>query len=378
MAELRTIQNFSMQDRDASVIVKSLEGLVLAAINRDYPNSGMVDKFSMTPMEYKDTNFKVKRAMLQFCAEKAGLNVPQSSTDMAICFDNKVFETVFNSIIVETLTSLTVRTDPGMISTIADISTVDVGDSKTFYIDTKALPYMQRNSYNSNVTLLDTWVKQGITVTPQVYSAGITMDYIQVLTNDYDIGREIAKINMSMLFAQYQLITGIIFDSTPINGTPWYQPTFDRATYVKLVQYLQAFNGVNGVKAYGTLSAFNSLSMLATTGYGFATQDDVVREGYIGRIYGIDSVVIQQATAYQEAITTANIDSQLIIPDDRIILLSDIGDKPVKLVRENYVRVIYDDHLATSLTRLQYQFFNSFDAALVTQANYAIQGVPAA
>lgn len=378
MAEIRTIQNFSSNDRDASVIVKALEELVLAATERDYPENGMVSKFSMTPSEYKENNFKVKQAMLQFAAQKAHMNIPQSSTDVAMCFDNKMFETLFNSIIVETLTSLTVRTDPGMISNIAQISNVEVGDSKTFYIDTKALPYMQRNSYNSNVTLLDTWVKQGITVVPQMYSAGVTMDYVQILTNDYDIGREIARINMAMLFAQYQLITSIIFDSTPINGTPWYQPTFDRATYVKLVQYLQAFNGVNGVKAYGTLSAFNALSMLATKGYGFATQDDVVREGYIGRIYGIDSVVIGQATAYQQPITTANIDSQLIVPNDRIILLSDVGEKPVKLVRENYVRVIYDDHLDTSITRLQYQFFNAFDAALVTQANYAIQGVQGA
>ena len=88
--------------------------------------------------------------------------------------------------------------------------------------------------------------------------------------------------------------------------------------------------------------------------------------------------MIEQATSYSKPLTTANVDDQLIVPDDRIVLLSDVGDKPVKLVRENYVRVIQDDQLSTSQTRLQYSFFNSFDAGLATQANYAIQGVTGA
>lgn len=374
--ELQVFQNFSHEDQDASFIVRGLEGLGLAAMARDFPNSGLVNKtFAMTPAEYEDQNYKAIKTMLHFCCQKTGLRVPSDSTGMAMCFDNKMFETLFNSIITETLSGIMVKTQPSQILAMADITNVGVGDSKTFEIESKALPLMQRTSYNSNVTLLDTWTKQSITVVPKPWTAGVTMDYIRILANDFDMGKEIAKINMSMLVAQYRLIVGIIFDSTPINNTPFYQSTWSPGNYVKLAQYLQVFNGTPGVKAYGTLPAFNTLAMLATKGIGFATQDDVIREGYLGRIYGVDSVMIEQATSYSKPLTTANVDSQLIVPDDKIVLLSDVGDKPVKLVRENYVRVIQDDQLSTSQTRLQYSFFNSFDAALATQANYAIQGV---
>lgn len=368
-------QNFSEKDRDVSFIVREAEELCMAAMYRDNPGSGLVTKFSLTPTEYNDKNYKTIKSMINFCCDKTGMRVPATSTDLVRCFNNTVFEELFNSIITETLSGIMVRTQPTQIMSMADMVNVEVGDSYTYEIETKALPVMQRTSYNTNVTLLDTWTKQSVTIIPRPWTAAITMDYIRILANDFDLGREIAKISMSMLVAQYNLIVSLIFDSTPITGTPFYQATWTSANYVKLAQYLKVFNGTPGVKAYGTLPAFNSLAMLATKGYGFATQDDVIREGYIGRIFGIDSVVIEQATGYNQPLTSANIDDQLIVPDDKLVLLSDVGDKPVKLVRENYVKVINEDQNSTSQYRLQYSYFNSFDAGLATQANYAIQGI---
>lgn len=375
MANVNIYQNFSHTDSDAFIIKNALEELALAAMGRDYKKSGLVQEFNMSPTEYEDKNFKVVQSVLRFCCDKTGMPVPQDSTGLSMCFSNKMFETIFNSIITEALSGIVVKTQPAQIMAMADIDNVKVGDSKTYEIETKAIPIMQRTSYNSNVTLLDTFTKESITITPKPWTAGTTIDYIRILANGFDFGKEIARISMAMLVAQYKLVAGIIFDSTPINGTPFYNATWDVSNYVKVAQYLQVFNGANGVKAYGTLPAFNALSMLATKGYGFATQDDVIKDGYIGRIYGVDSVVIDQAAAYTQALTTANIDKQLVIPNDRIVMLSDVGDKPVKLVREDYVRVKQEDQLSTSLTRLQYTFFNSFDAGLATQANYAIQAV---
>ena len=40
--ELQVFQNFSHEDQDASFIVRGLEGLGLAAMARDFPNSGLV------------------------------------------------------------------------------------------------------------------------------------------------------------------------------------------------------------------------------------------------------------------------------------------------------------------------------------------------
>ena len=59
----------------------------------------------------------------------------------------------------------------------------------------------------------------------------------------------------------------------------------------------------------------------------------------------------------------------------RILLLSSVGDKPVKLVRESFVHVKVKEPTDGSQYRHNYEHFMSFDAAIITQANYGIQAV---
>lgn len=373
---LNTIQNFSRQDKTASLITKGLEDVVRASLYKNYSRTNLVEKFSIEG-DYDEKNSKILKSMLGFCAEKTGSRVPKNSTDIAMCFSNQMFETIFNSIVVETLSNVMVKAQPAQMLAMADIKNVGVGESETYEIESKALPIMQRASYNNNVVLMDTFSKQSMTIVPKPWGGAVTIDYLQMLNNDFDFGREIARIAMAMLVAQYKLIAGIIFDTATISGTPFYNATWTPANYVKLAQYLKTFNGDPSVVAYGTMSAFSALSMLATSSFGNNVQDKVINDGYIGRIYGVDSVLIDQATNYTEALTSDNIDSQLIVPDDKLVLLSNAGGKPVKLVRENYVRVIHSDQTQGSQARLQYSFFNSFDAGLATQAYYGIQNVTA-
>ena len=203
------------------------------------------------------------------------------------------------------------------------------------------------------------------------------MDYIRILANNYDMGREIARVAASLLFAQLKLIVDSIYAIANVQGTPFYQANWNAANYVQMIDDIKMLNGGADVTAYGTTVAFSKMGVLATTNYGFQSQDEIIRNGFLGRAYGVDNVVLDQFTDLSQPFTTASANTLRTIPNDRVVLLSSVGDKPVKLVREDFIRVKVKEPKDGSLYRSNYEYFMSFDAAIATQANYGIQVVTA-
>ena len=158
----------------------------------------MADKtFSTITVDNYDKEAQdAKMALLAFCAEKSGINSLETKADVINAFENVNFRTIFNSIIVDTLQSIILRSKPEQIWRLANVDEVEVGDSQTYEIDTKGLPIAQRTSYTTNVTFLDSHSKMSLTVTPKPYSIGTTMDYIRILTNNFDIKQK-ATFNFS-------------------------------------------------------------------------------------------------------------------------------------------------------------------------------------
>lgn len=376
---LNLVRNFSLENDDAKTIKESLEKLCKYAMNHDGKLSRMADKnFSAVDSEiknYNEMNEKTKLALLAFCADKAGIKEIKSNADVIRAFSNTAFAEIYNSIIVEALESVILRSRPEQIFRLANVDEVDVGDSKTYEIDTKGLPVAQRTSYTTNVTFLDSHSKMSLTIVPKPYSIGTTMDYIRILANNYDMGKELARVAFALMYAQLRLIVDEIYSVTPVTGTPFYKSTWNVTNYIQMIEDLKMLNGGADVTAYGTLPAFNKMGVLATTNYGHATQDEMIREGFLGRAYGVDNVVIDQFTDLNQPFTNTSAATLRAIPSDRVILLSSVEDKPVKLVRENFVHVKTKEANEGSQYRVNYEYFMSFDAAIVTQANYGIQSV---
>ena len=373
--ELRYFSGISA-DTDANTIIKNAVDLTLAAMSRDHSASGMVSKFSLEPSVYNAKNDEVRKAILSYCGTRAGIDEITETRHILNAFDNPAFESVYNAIMTETLLGVMARTDSEAISIFANVDTVDVGNSLTYEIEPKGLPIAQRNSYNSNVTFLEGYARTPITVTPKVYSTGIAVDVIRMLKGDLDIGKEMARVAMSLLYAQYALCVGQIVGNTAITNTPLYRPTFTASDYILTISYLQALNNA-GVRAFGTLPALNKLGVTTTTAQGFQTQDEVIRTGYLGTAYGIPHVVLNQSTNFVAPLGADNAaaNSLMLMPNDMIFLLSNVGDKPVKLVRENYIRVINTEPNNNSINRREYQYFMAFDAAIATQAHFGIQKI---
>lgn len=378
MNELRYFAGISA-DTDAKVIIDNLTELGLSAMDRDYASTGLAMKFAFDPAVYKQKNDETRKAILAFCGQKAGISEITESRHILNAFDNPTFESVYNAIFTEALLGIMTKTESNAISVFANIDTVDVGNSLTYYIETKGLPIAQRNSYMSNVTFLDGAATQAVTVTPKMYSAGTAIDVIRMLKGDIDMGREIARVAMSILYKQYELCVGQIVNNNMIAGTPLYRATFSAPNYIKTISYLQALNNAS-VRAYGTLPALNAISAVATASYGFTSQDEVLRLGFLSVAYGIPHVILQQATDGSAPIgaTDATAEGTMLLPNNLVFLLADTGDKPVKLVRENYIRVMNTPANINSINRREYQYFVAFDAAIATQAHFAIQNTATA
>ena len=245
--ELNLIQKFSAKDETVKTIKENLEKIAKYSMYHGAKTSLMADKtFALVDSEiknYDELNEKTKKALLAFCADKAGIEKIETKADILRAFSNPTFANIFNSIIVETLESIVLRSKPEQIFRLANVSEVDVGDSDTWEIETKALPVAQRTSYVTNVTFLDSYSRQSITITPKPYSMGTTMDYIRILANGYDMGREIARIAAALLYAQLRLIIDSIYAVAPITGTPFYQANWNATNYVQMIEDIKMLNG---------------------------------------------------------------------------------------------------------------------------------------
>lgn len=372
---------FSEDDKReyVDVIVENAATLGAAAASRKYGVFGIIGSNNMPDSEYNESNKKVKESILAFSAQKAGIKTPKSRTELAYAFDNPVFRSVINTITTKTIALMMVRYENPQISAFTDIENVEVGESKTYEIDTKGLPIAQAATYGSNVSLVPSYAKGSVTVTPKPYTLGASLDYIRIVGNDYDWGAEIARVYAGLLFAQYKLAYNTLFNTSILSGTPFYRDTFSSATYVQLATDIGMLNGgsVSGVTAYGTRVAFNAISALATNG-GYTTKDDYIKNGFLQKIYGIDSVILEQITSYSAPFTADSAATLRTIPDGLIVLLSTNTDKPVKLVRENYIRVIETESNDNTANRMEYTYFQNFDAKLATASHFGLQGTTGA
>ena len=358
---------------DVDSIVEKFAEVGAAATYKDFGAHGIIEKVELD--NYKEKENKVKEACVAFAAGKAGLNCPKTATEVAYALDNGTFRDILNTIMVRTIGTMMVRYVSPQLDALVEVQPVEVGASYTYEIDTKALPVAQRATYGSNVTMVPSYAIGSKTLKPIPYSIGISLDYIRIIANGYDWGRAIARVYAGMLFAQYNKVVSVLFNTNALNGTPFYNATFSGSSYVQLASDIKMLNGGAGVTAYGTLVAWQTISALATQG-GFTTRDEYIRNAFLQKIFGVDSMVLDQITNYAAPFTTANAASLRAIPDNLIVLIS-ASDKPVKLARENYIRVIETPANDNTLNRNEYSFFQSFDADIATASPYGVQSTQA-
>ena len=368
---------FSATERDdVDVIVSELAELAGAAAYKEFGAHGVIEEVKVD--NYAEKNAKVKSAILGFAAKKAGLSTPATATEMAFAMDNQIFKSVMNTINAKAIGEMMSRYESPQLDRLVSVDTVEAGSSQTYDIETKALPIAQKATYGSNVTMVPSYVTSSITLTPKPYSLGISLDFIRILANGYDWGKAVARVYAGMIFAQYKLAVSKIFDHNILNGTPLYSANFTPSGYTQLASDVGMLNGGNSesVVALGTRVAWQNISALATQG-GFSTKDEYIRNAYLQKIYGVDSLILDQFTNLAAPFTNANAALLRAIPDNLIVIVPSNGDKIVKIVRESYIRVIETPAIDNNLNRLEYSYFQQFEAGLVTASYFGLQNTQA-
>lgn len=356
---------------DASIIISDHARLIAGACNRKFP--GLVDDIRMTDAEYNELNEKVKTAIVKFASGKAGVAVT-GATSMLYAKDNQIFVSVLNSIVAQSIGEAMAKYDNPMLAPIVAIDTVKAGDSKSYEIDTKALPIAQKGTYGSNITNLMPFAKSSITLTPKTYCEGVQLDFIRLIANGYDWGYAVARVYAGFIYAQYALAVGKVFNSTILNGTPLYQSSFTLPAYTQLASDVGMLSGANedDVIALGTRPAFNGISATATSG-GFQTKDEYIRGGYLKEICNVNSVVLSNFTNYAAPFTTANASNLRAIPNGYIVLVAKSRGPIVRLLREDYIRVVETPANENTLNRMEYSYFQAFDADVATGSAFGVQ-----
>lgn len=374
--EVRLMQ-FSSKDTDFQVIVNSFAELAGAAAYKNFGNHGIIEEVKVD--DYSEKNEKIKSAVLAYSAKHAGIDTPKDAEDLVFAMDNQSFKSVFNSIVARTLYVMMTKYRAPQLDRLSDVVNVKVGDSLTYEIDTKSLPIAQKATYGSNVTMVPSYAKGSVTISPKPYSIGVSLDVIRMMANGYDWGYAVARVYAGMILAQYKLVVSKIFNTALLNGTPLYQENFAASTYTQLADDVGMLNGgsIDDVLALGTRVAWQAIAALATQG-GFSTKDEYIRNAYLQKIYGVDSMILDQFTGLSAPFTTANAAGLRAIPNNLIVLVPKSGDKVIKLVREAYIRVIETPANDNTLNRYEYSYFQSFDADLATASYFGLQGTTAA
>jgi len=361
-------------DNKFTALVEAGTSLSKFAMNSLYKEDSLSTKYAVDlrstsgiALNYQEANKEFVNKLYQYCLEGSpsanlGLDV-NNRANVVRMFSDPFFAHKFFAIQSEILIGINSDNEVEEALQLANVSNVGLGDSKAFQIESKALWKIQDHGWENNVSDAQKQFKSSIYVTPRRKSAKITMEIEQASALDYDFGKQIAKLAMSLRKAMYNDIIDIIFTVANVSSTPFYQASFSKTTYVTVVDQLAATNSAN-VRAYGSRLAFVNMTNGVTT--GFQTQDEINKTGFLGNVYGTPFVVINQVVDSNSALFTTK------VPTNRILLVSDVGDKPVKLVREDGMRYIVKDGTDTSLFSRSYTVIDSWKAALATQASYGI------
>ena len=315
---------------------------------------------------------EVKQAFVNklytYCSNKAGMsNFDHNNKEhLVLAFSNPMFEWHLMSIITQTINTVNADNEMEDIMLVANVVNVGMGDSLTQEIESKALYNVQKHSYGNNKSRYQAHLKSPITIKPEPNSASVTFDVIQMTAINFDWGKQVAKIASSFRTQLYQDVVSVIFTTSNVSGTPFYKDTFAKSTYSGMADQLEAANS-SPVTAYGTRTAFVSMSDSVDTGY--TTLDEINKTGFIANLYGVRTQVLKQAVDSNTSSLTVR------VPTNKVLLLSSTGDRPAKVAKESNLQVKAEDGLNTALYRRVYTMIDSWKVALATQAAYGIQMV---
>lgn len=323
--------------------------------------------------DYFELNETVKKAIKKYAAEKANVgdmyDVNNPNDYKAIVGQFSAFRETLFAIETKIIDTVNSKAEVEQSLLMAELRNLADGDSETFDVGSKSLYKVEDVGYSNNVGGRPQYqFMKPEFLTPRPKDASIAVDLFQFNAIGFDFGKQMAKLAISFRVAMYDSIIAAIFDTTPLVGTPFYKATFAKTTWQELANRVAGANG-SPAMAYGTNIALGKASDTVGDKWAFGVSTEFIKNGFIRDLYGVNSMVLQQAVNPNDASYTFK------VPDDKILILTPATDKPVKVVMEGQTFVVADDGRNNSINLKTYKYRQAWNTKIATQSAYAIQEV---
>lgn len=371
--------NDRIYDNEMDKLIAVGVDLTKSAMNDYVQHDFLVKKYSgITWNNTPQNNAEYMRNLYSYCAKYSMVQgLPQmkktpvgdinwdEKENVATAMMDDNFRKMYFAIIAKVIQIVNSKTDVEDIMLGANVSYVALGDSATFEMDSQALYKIQNGAYGNLYSVYQEQLRSGTTLVPEPKTAAISFNVAQMTPIGYDFGKQIAKLARSFRVAMYVDVVNKLFTVANVSSTVFYKANFAKPTFLELVDRIEAVNG--GIKAsvYGTKQALAAMSDTITTGW--RVQDEKVETGIIMNPYGVPMY------QFSQAVDTSSSSATFRVPNNRLIIMSAIGDKPVKLVKEDYMFATSKTGMDTTLWNQVYTMNDSWVVGYIMSGVYGIQ-----
>ena len=296
----------------------SKEVIKFAAGNTDFYEAAVDNYLNPTPEKAKlvDTAFFAEMEA-KSCLKREGLAPEAWATNPSVKWASfAIVDAVINAILPSVLTPA--------FGVFMDLRFVGVGDIMKFRVQPNTLYTVSKGGKGERTTFRQKKYAGDVIVAPEEHIVTIYTDMYRVLAGLDSPSEFIRLVVMSVEQDMYAeavdaLVTGL---TAVTNGTPYtYTGNFDMAQLLKMAERVQVFNqGVRPVIA-GTAVALMNVIPDSTSGYRMVTEAAGGYIDFMRGVFGFDVMRLNQA---------ASKDGNLVLPDDRLFIISPAQDKLVK------------------------------------------------
>lgn len=285
--------------------------------------------------EYEEMQSDVCENLVKYCVsgtryedrfEAEGLDLVKNPSVNS----NRDFRENFDAVIAQVINAtLPMTMSSRFADTFMEIHHIGWGDTARFIIDSNELYQVNELAEGIHRGALQPIYNNEVVVNPQPVEIAVSIDWYLLASRKFDIGVWAAKIARS--FENYVLAKSIaaLIGATDGLGAGYVANGVDVNNYGTLAQRVSAANGGSAVYALGTSVALSKL-VPSTVGLQYGLGVEITKNGFLDRYLGTNVIAIDQAIDP----LTINSSAKLMVPDDKIFLVSANAYKPLKICME--------------------------------------------
>lgn len=296
----------------------SKEVIKFAAGNTDFYEAAVDNYLNPTPEKAKlvDTAFFAEMEA-KSGVKREGLAPEAWATNPSVKWASfAIVDAVINAILPSVLTPA--------FGVFMDLRFVGVGDIMKFRVQPNTLYTVSKGGKGERTTFRQKKYAGDVIVAPEEHIVTIYTDMYRVLAGLDSPSEFIRLVVMSVEQDMYAeavdaLVTGL---TAVTNGTPYtYTGNFDMAQLLAMAERVQVYNqGVRPVIA-GTAVALMNVIPDSTSGFRMVSEAAGGSIDFMRNVFGFDVLRLNQA---------ASKDGNLVLPNDRLFIISPAQDKLVK------------------------------------------------